>query len=183
MSSRTTSTQWNYYAILQLPQTREPTALSKNEVKTAYHRALLLHHPDKAKSPIMTPASSTPSSTHPQYSIDQILTAYQTLSNPTKRAAYDEGFIAHETSGAPPHHEKATHLGVETFDLEDLDFDEEKASWQRGCRCGNDGAFAVTEYELERESQHGEIYLGCKGCSLFIKVLFGVTEDENALKR
>lgn len=38
----------------------------------------------------------------------------------------------------------------------------------------------VTEEELEKESAHGEIVIGCRGCSLWMKVLFAVQEDDSA---
>jgi diphthamide biosynthesis protein 4 len=59
-----------------------------------------------------------------------------------------------------------------------LVYDEDKNIWSRGCRCGDSNGYMLTEAELERESSEGEIYVACKGCSLWIKVLFGTTESD-----
>lgn len=173
MSGGSTSQPPNYYAILQLPKVHPPQELVKEDVKAAYHRALLLHHPDKAGNSKSTDA-------RPQvekngvYSVDSIIAAYETLADPLKRNAYDASFEMRWEIVE----EKGTHPGVETFDLEDLSLDEDTSTWHQPCRCGSEDGFVLTEAELEKVSRQGEIYVGCKGCSLFIKVVFGVAEEE-----
>lgn len=63
-------------------------------------------------------------------------------------------------------------------DLEDLGCDEsgEEIVWFRECRCGDERGFLVSEDELEKEVEHGEIVVGCRGCSLWLKVLFAAEE-------
>lgn len=178
--SHTTATH-SFYDILQVaPETKRNT-LSKDEIKTAYRRALLVHHPDKLPfTPTGTSLdgpskpSETPTAT-PKYSIDDIIAAYQVLSHPTKRAAYDEALLKRNEKDF--HGQSGTHIGVETYDLEDMVYDEDREIWSRGCRCGDEGGYKVTVQDLDKESQHGEIYVGCRGCSLFIKVVFAVEED------
>jgi DnaJ-class molecular chaperone len=161
----------NYYEILQLPRVRPPQELVKEDVKAAYHRALLLYHPDKtAQSTATIPIAVDQTS----YTVDDILAAYENLADPRKRRAYDESLDVEEKTVG----DRGTHPGVEALDLEDLVFDEDNNTWHHNCRCGNDEGYVLTEGELEKESQRGEIYVGCRGCSLFIKVVFGVAGEE-----
>ena len=185
MPEGTSKREHDYYEILRIPKSSRPNVLSTQEVKTAYHRALLTYHPDKAKnntSLMMKP----PGAEHdePQHSIDEISEAYAILSDSRKRAAYDQerALQLPESSGEP--NKKPFHNGVETYDLEDLTFDEAETVWYRGCRCGNEQGYVVTDTELEKESSNGEIYIGCKGCSLWVKVLFGsaVSDAEESLR-
>jgi diphthamide biosynthesis protein 4 len=49
--------------------------------------------------------------------------------------------------------------------------------WYRSCRCGDERGFVIMESDLEDAAQEGEIRVGCTGCSLWLRVLFGVVED------
>ncbi|KAL4778708.1 CSL zinc finger-domain-containing protein [Aspergillus varians] len=190
-------TTQDFYEILNLPfPNSSTTALSKQQLKIAYHKALLKHHPDKASSAgavakditILQPhyASSDPSQTRTNaITVDEITTAYKTLSDPSLRAEYDRvlrldrnRLAAREKNGAA-----VFHTGLEVVDLEDLacdeDFDQGEGDiWYRGCRCGDDRGFLVSERDLEREAEHGEVVVGCRGCSLWMKVLFAVQDDD-----
>ncbi|KAE8352914.1 CSL zinc finger-domain-containing protein [Aspergillus coremiiformis] len=172
----------DYYEILHLRFTGN-TTLSKQDLKVAYHKALLKHHPDKASSVAKStdlPASDQDLSREgTPYTIDEITTAYKTLSDPQLRAEYDRalrldrGRLAErEKTGA------VFHTGLEVVDLEDLACEEQddSAFWYRGCRCGDEKGFLVTENDLEREAEHGEIVIGCRGCSLWMKILFAVED-------
>lgn len=168
----------SYYEILQLPPPRSSQKLAKEDIKAAYHRALLAHHPDKATKNPSAPMIAQKSANEDIYSVDQIVAAYETLVDPVKRTAYNERLDRISNGGASTlSKEKGTHPGVETLDLEELSFNEETNIWQHKCRCGNEDGYVLTEAELEREAEHGEIYVGCRGCSLFIRVVFGVTEE------
>jgi len=68
--------------------------------------------------------------------------------------------------------------GIETVDLDDLKVDEAQGIWYRSCRCGDERGFLIKEADLEEAAEDGEISVGCKGCSLWLKVLFGVMEDD-----
>ncbi|KIW26203.1 uncharacterized protein PV07_09316 [Cladophialophora immunda] len=174
---------YTHYDVLQLPRRPEQfDRLSKDDIKAAYRRALLIHHPDKSPSTttntslktLRNNGSPTP---RPIYSVDDIVVAYEVLSDAKKRAEYDHtldhavSFGREDKSG-----DKGTHIGVEAYDLEDLRFDEIRSVWTKGCRCGDEEGYTVTESDLEKEAQQGEIYVGCRGCSLFIKVLFALEE-------
>jgi diphthamide biosynthesis protein 4 len=151
----------DYYAILSLTTRKNDPTLSPSEVKTAYKRALLTHHPDKTKT-----------ATNP-ITIDAIALSYQILSSPSLKSAYDLALL----TSKPSDEEKVFRTGLETVDLDDLSFDEGREVWSRGCRCGDEGGFVVTEGELEDGEEEGEVIVGCRGCSLWLRVLFGVEED------
>ncbi|KAJ5863908.1 uncharacterized protein N7529_005824 [Penicillium soppii] len=187
--TRTTATM-DFYEILALPFTgSSSTAPSKQQIKLAYHKALLRHHPDKAATVATetengsASSSKTPASTDPRvpYTIDQITTAYKTIADPVLRAEYDRALRLDRLKVAE--REKTGdvfHTGLEIVDLEDLACDEgdDGDLWYRGCRCGDERGFSVTEEDLEREAEHGEIVIGCRGCSLWLKILFAVEGDE-----
>lgn len=51
--------------------------------------------------------------------------------------------------------------------------------WTRACRCGDEKGYVILEEELEdAESRgEGEVLVGCGGCSLWVRVGFGVEEE------
>ncbi|KAB8265803.1 CSL zinc finger-domain-containing protein [Aspergillus pseudonomiae] len=182
--TRSNAVTHDYYEILNIQSTGTTAQLSKQQLKLAYHKALLKHHPDKASSVAKSPELPQSNQDLPRdsktYTIDEITTAYKTLSDPQLRAEYDRALrldrakvVEREKTGA------VFHTGLEVVDLEDLACEEEgdSAFWYRGCRCGDEKGFLVSEEDLEREAEHGEIVIGCRGCSLWMKVLFAVEED------
>ncbi|BCS21066.1 diphthamide biosynthesis protein 4 [Aspergillus puulaauensis] len=195
--TRQTSTAPDFYEILNLPFPGPSTApFSKQQLKTAYHKALLKYHPDKApsasaiaKEQITTPlpsADNEPSRTgNKPITVDEITTAYKTLSDATLRAEYDRALRLDRSrlAGREKNGGAVFHTGLEVVDLEDLAYDEDSDPeggdiWYRGCRCGDERGFLVSERDLEREAEHGEIVVGCRGCSLWMKVLFAVQDDD-----
>jgi diphthamide biosynthesis protein 4 len=183
----TTDTNKDYYEILNIPSVDSSSGklpiISKQQLKNAYHKALLKHHPDKY-SPSPTPAPGEISST---YTIDDVTNAYKVLSDPVLRAEYDRDLILRRRNdsfnkAAGKADDVLFHTGLEVVDLEDMNEQDDDVTgssiWHRGCRCGDEKGFIVTEDELEAEAQHGEILVGCRGCSLWIKVLFAVEEDQ-----
>lgn len=179
----TAATDKDYYEILNIPSSSAGNLpiISKQQLKNAYHKALLKHHPDKS-SPSPTPAPGARDSN--AYTIDDITNAYKVLSDPELRAEYDRDLTLQRKSfnkAAGKSDDVSFHTGLEVVDLEDMTEQDDEAtgssSWYRGCRCGDEKGFIVTEDELEAEAHHGEILVGCRGCSLWIKVLFAVEED------
>jgi diphthamide biosynthesis protein 4 len=169
-----------HYDVLRLARD-DFSSLSKDDIKAAYRRALLKNHPDKGagadgKTALKSCSNSTATSTA-RYTIDEITTAYDTLSEPARRVEYDRTLAQREHPGwKHASGQKGTHTGVDAYDLADLEYDEVNNSWSKSCRCGDEIGYTLTESDLEKESQQGEVYVGCRGCSLFIKVLFAVED-------
>jgi diphthamide biosynthesis protein 4 len=163
-----------YYEILDIPPAlqNEPT-IPVATLRSAYRRALLQNHPDKAQAGTNAQAKPT------TYTIDQISTAFSQLSNSKLRAQYDRELRLQSRSinGSEQKAGETFRTGVEIVDLDDLNVVEEDGIWYRSCRCGEDRGFLIREQDLEEAAEDGEISVGCKGCSLWLKVLFGVMED------
>jgi diphthamide biosynthesis protein 4 len=166
----------DFYAILGLPPPSSNSPPSPQLLKDAYRRALLTNHPDKATDSV--DATSKPS-------IDEITLAFRTLSSPVLRAAHDR-----ELSLRKEHHSnhraggEAFHTGLESVDLDDLTFDDPKSIWYRGCRCGQSRGYILEESQLEEAADAGEteVFVGCRGCSLWLKVSFAVAEEEEKVQ-
>lgn len=187
----------DHYTVLSLPQT--PSALRKSDLKLAYHRALLKHHPDKSKSgsSSSTPSNDSLKSSERTFTVDEITSAYKTLSDPVARAEYDRALRLSGGRGAgqkglfgEEDGVDSFRTGLEVFDLDEMEVEmladnadnadngEEQSVWYRGCRCGDERGFLVREEDLEREVERGEVMVGCRGCSLWAKVLFAVEEGD-----
>ncbi|KAL2180447.1 uncharacterized protein P884DRAFT_255596 [Thermothelomyces heterothallicus CBS 202.75] len=206
------ATNPTYYEILNLSPSAltsldEPAAASL--IKRAYRRALLRHHPDKksctsSSSSSSPPPSSLPSSlpaSAPGYTIDQISAAYATLSRPALRQAYDRSLLvlqsqrhrpsslapssATESPGAGGGGAADFQTGIETVDLDDLDYEEKgrgrdsETTWYRPCRCGNPRGYQFGEADLEDAADLGELMVGCADCSLWLRVCFAVLDDDD----
>ncbi|KAK3080796.1 hypothetical protein LTS18_013005 [Coniosporium uncinatum] len=158
----------NAYAILGLPGPPQNKATTADEIKRAYRRALLTHHPDKATTPTKLPKPT----------IDEITIAFQTLSTPSLRGELDRQLLL--SAKQPPTQKEAFTIShaTEIIDLDDLSYDEAQGRWYRGCRCGMERGFILEEDQLEEHAELGEIVVGCRGCSLWVKVLFGVADEQ-----
>ena len=160
----------DYYQLLGLEHKRTAAVLSSQEVKAAYRRALLQHHPDKQSSaPPKRPAKHGERNS---VTVDDIALAYKVLSEPSLRAEYDLWINSRDSNGDVK--DRVHRTGLETVDLDDLAFDPASSLWSRGCRCGEQRGYIVSESELEKNADDGELIVGCKGCSLWLRVLFGV---------
>jgi diphthamide biosynthesis protein 4 len=133
-----------------------------DELKRGYKRALLSHHPDKQ-------SGASPKS---DITVDTIALAYHTLSDPKSRAEYDRELKSRDTVRLDASRGTESCTGLDVVDLGDLVCDEQSGSWTRDCRCGSQPAFVLTEPELEANSHLGEVIVGCKGCSLWLKILY-----------
>ena len=110
-----------------------------------------------------------------KYSVDQLLLAYKILADPASRLQYDQSLEAAPVGTLDTDN---PHPGLESVDLDDLEFDEGQITWYRGCRCGNERGFIITEGELEDDAEIGEVVTGCRGCSLWLRVTFAVAEED-----
>jgi hypothetical protein len=158
-----------YYEILGLPGAlRHEPHLPAQTLRSAYRRALLQNHPDRAASMTKTEV----------YSIDQISEAFSILSNPKSRAVYDKDLKLRSSAiNANGITTQTFRTGIETVDLDDLETNGDQGIWYRSCRCGEERGFLIKEDDLEEAAEDGEVSVGCKGCSLWLKVLFGIMED------
>ncbi|KAI9739646.1 MAG: hypothetical protein M1834_006364 [Cirrosporium novae-zelandiae] len=156
----------DYYKILDI-QNHYTEPINLQELKQAYHRALLKHHPDKTNAPgtysLEEPCAVT---------VDQVTAAYKVLSDPRLRAEYDKDLRLKCPSWGSTTYEQVFHTGLEIVDLDDLMYDESSGEWFRSCRCGEKKGFVLRENDLEEEATTGEIISGCRSCSLWLKVLF-----------
>jgi len=154
---------------------------SAREVKQAYHQTLLAHHPDKISDleSSKTSLNNTKQNLGHKPTVDEIILAYKTLASPSLRAEYDKSLaLSHATQLNSISGEQSSHLGLEVVDLDDFTFDDAKNTWSFPCRCGSENCYVLTEPELEAAEKDGEITVGCQGCSLWVRVVFGVV-DEN----
>ncbi|KAJ9139184.1 hypothetical protein NKR23_g8037 [Pleurostoma richardsiae] len=169
-----------HYEVLGIPRSyleddRDPSQI----IKTAYHRALLRNHPDKAfrMRPGDPPVTSTGAHST-VFSVDQISAAYAALSDPARRAEYDRALrLARGLEGRA--RQQRFQTGIESADLDDLAFDEARRRWYRPCRCGNERGFAFGEPDLEEAGDLGELIVGCQDCSLWLRVHFAVVDEAN----
>jgi len=163
----------DYYTVLGLSAAAQ---LSPDTLRTAYRCALLLHHPDKAV--VQQTVQGSPEISRHCFTVDQITEAYETLSDPVLKSSYDEG-LRRTRARLVTNERSRNGAGLETFDLEDLEFDTSSQRWSRKCRCG--GTYNVSEQELEEAASEAEVIACCHGCSLCIRVTFDtVCEDDAA---
>jgi diphthamide biosynthesis protein 4 len=176
-----------YYEILNLPPIlRNESLIPSQTLRSAYHHALLRNHPDKSAS--LGANAEALSSKHGEiYSIDQISEAFSVLSDAKLRGEYDltlrlQRLINVGSSGGDGNEGKGFKTGVEMVDLDDLETEttvDGMQLWWRGCRCGNERGFVMLETELDSVASEGEkeVGVGCQGCSLWLRVAFGVLEE------
>ncbi|RMY79013.1 hypothetical protein D0863_00339 [Hortaea werneckii] len=107
----------NHYERLGLASRPRDGTLSAEAIKQAYRQALLSHHPDKLRDRQKKDAN------RPALSVDQITFAYKVLSDPELRAEYDFALL-HEASN-DREHGRVHQTGLETVDLDALDFQDE----------------------------------------------------------
>lgn len=177
-----------HYEVLDL----QPALLASAEaqdaatlIKRAYRRALLRNHPDKAgaaaassHSSSIPAGSSAAAAGSRTYTVDQISTAYAVLSAPQKRSEYDAALRMSRLAGGGADDEDGKfQTGIESVDLDDLEYDEAQERWYRSCRCGNDFGYSFQEGDLEEASDDGILMVGCQDCSLWLKVHFAVVEE------
>lgn len=139
----------DYYELLSVSR-----GASIAEIKAAYHRALLIFHPDK----------QLPSTASRTVDIATLKNAYTALSSPRIRAQYDAQLRdTLSTTGPRP----AQIISLEEFAEEAT---TGSGSWCYQCRCG--GYYRVSEGDLER----GQHLIGCDSCSEVVWVGYQLAE-------
>lgn len=146
----------DYYDLLSLSSNA-----SISEVKTAYHRALLLHHPDKQHSREPLKQGRT------RYDIDLLKRAFETLANSEERAKYD-ALRSQRSIGPRP---------AQVVSLEDFtDLDDGLGTWLYRCRCS--GAYIITERDMES----GQHLVGCSSCSEVVWIGYELVEGDEGME-
>lgn len=160
----------DFYQILSISRTA-----TRSDVKAAYHRALLLHHPDKASNRSSTRDSTSianrdlkrPLEKRSSPSVDEIQKAYVTLSDPHLRAAFDVR-LANGTNLS----EKGSQRPAEVVSLEEFTpIVEGSETLSYPCRCG--ASYRITEEQLEADVH----LIGCQGCSEVVWVGYEAVEE------
>ncbi|GAN07165.1 DnaJ homolog subfamily C member 24 [Mucor ambiguus] len=121
-------------------------------IKQKFQQLILQHHPDKRTN------DNDDTQAH------NILKAWEVLRNPTSRKNYDIELQSQRNK-------KDVAIGAEV-DLDDMEYDENDRSFSLVCRCS--GEYVITEDELEA----GIDVVGCNNCSLRIRVLYDVVEED-----
>jgi len=176
----------SHYRVLGLPSPLSGQYVSTQQIRAAFKRSLLLHHPDKAANVGVTketiPEDSALASS--KYSVDEICCARDILVNPSQRREYDRSLVnaatlSSESNASVSNGSLATSEQIEIVDLDDMQYSEATQIWTRACRCGNAIAYEISEDDLTGAMAHGyrEISVGCDGCSLHIRVIFDVGEE------
>jgi len=180
----------SHYDVLGLPlpiyNGATPELLTSQVVKKAYHKALLKWHPDKALiggAPSAAirdkPKSTSPLPTDtPGYTLDEIITAYTTLSTERGRREYEREYRL-QLVGSTREEVKSlwnVYVPMDVVDLDDFEYEERLGKFYKGCRCGENEGYVLWESELE-ELQTGVVVVGCVGCSLWLKVEFEVVAE------
>lgn len=103
------------------------------------------------------------------------------LRNPHVLSAASTGTGANKNNGAQTLSQDFI-LGLELLDLSDFDEQDGEVAegeWTRACRCGDEKGFRILEEDLEDAEGRGEkeVLVGCRGCSLWVRVGFDVEES------
>ncbi|KAK6511398.1 Diphthamide biosynthesis protein 4 [Arthrobotrys musiformis] len=191
-----------HYTILSIPQSL--SSAHKNYqplLKKSYHRTLLRCHPDKlpAGTSVAGQLERRDGGSRVNgedeeeiYTIDQINTAYKTLSSPTLRQEYDHS-LRSSLSNTPGSGFKT---GLDIIDLDDMEYqlpesDEEKGRFTKSCRCGAEEGYVLTEEDMddvEKEVEQQKVnngskarsmIIGCLGCSLWVQVDWVVCDSDD----
>ncbi|RKP10922.1 CSL zinc finger-domain-containing protein [Thamnocephalis sphaerospora] len=147
---------------------------TRDDIRLSYQRLLLQYHPDKRAGERRRPAAETAAAGDPAGSsaateehlrqrLDDVLRAWYTLGDTTRRADYDKQLRAARLCQPGP-------MDVEV-DLDDMDYDEDTGVFTYACRCS--GAYTLTEDDLEV----GADLVGCAQCSLRIRVLYQAADE------
>jgi diphthamide biosynthesis protein 4 len=168
----------NLYDVLGLPRPSSTPTFSPSQIKIAFRRTLLKHHPDKASRLLKEPSSVSNERVAggpARYDVDTICLARDILLDPARRKEYDmelaQTFKAQLGIGLSVDSHPTE---LETLDLDDMTYDESIGTWSKTCRCGNSKAYEISEEDLIIASTEDgrEVLVGCGGCSLFVRVVF-----------
>ena len=147
---------------------------SRADIKAAYHRALLTHHPDKQKISNSTQdlgadiPYSEASSQNP--SVSDIRHAYAILSDHATRLNHNAE-LAFAAQNGSSSRVSGSQRPAEVVSLEEFEFLENEQVYTHSCRCGS--LYRVSEFQLDADTH----LIGCQGCSEVIWVGYEAVEE------
>lgn len=175
----------SYYEILGLANDCTP-----KDVKLAYHKLLLIHHPDKQNQKNSNDDNEDKRKGNSQHSIQYIQDAYRILSNEKERLKYD--LLLHNHFIKLGLNSNNVHInGIDRIDLSEFEIIEESLNddndtqikFIHSCpRCSFKDGFILTEDDLEKgmidddstDSDH-QILIQCASCSLWLCITYSIT--------
>ncbi|KAK6529729.1 Diphthamide biosynthesis protein 4 [Arthrobotrys megalospora] len=187
-----------HYTILSIPQSLQSAHKNyQSLLKKSYHRTLLRCHPDKLPAGASVAGQVNQGdgieSQEEIYTIDQINTAYKTLSSPALRQEYDLALRSALSKGT--NGDGGYKTGLDVVDLDDMVYQEDGSAggkFTRSCRCGAEEGYVLTEEDMddvEKEVQQLQkanngskarsMIIGCLGCSLWVQVEWVVCDDSD----
>jgi diphthamide biosynthesis protein 4 len=157
-------------------------ASSQDEIKTSYHRLLLIHHPDKKSN------QKNYENSHPIDKFLKLQSAYKILSDPSQRLSYDSLLKQTDITN------KAVQLEANDEDCltkkcfmlnRDFELNDNNQIYEKKCRCGSNYKISVKDLNGILESHqkisinnspslvHESLVINveCDTCSLNINVL------------
>ncbi|KAJ7287192.1 hypothetical protein C8J57DRAFT_1048823, partial [Mycena rebaudengoi] len=146
----------DYYAVLAIS-----SHVARDEIKSAYHRALLRSHPDKV---IVDARGDAP------FDIALIQEAYHVLSTPALREQHDLNLRRSKSAATGPR--PAALISLEDFDFLDSGSPNTPDLWEHSCRCG--GMYRITSDDMDA----GRHLVGCTSCSEVVWVGYEVACEE-----
>jgi diphthamide biosynthesis protein 4 len=159
----------NWYRVLGLE-----TDATQQQIKRAYHQALLRYHPDKNMNASTDQKNLADSSTSPP-EVHTLQQAFEILSNPTSRRIYDEQLRSSSLSsntGSKERPRPAHIVSLDDFEQQyGAEESDEPSQWVYPCRCG--GSFTITEQLLENDVH----LISCDACSEALWVGYEVQDE------
>ncbi|GLI58820.1 hypothetical protein VaNZ11_000583 [Volvox africanus] len=146
-----------HYQVLGVNQAATP-----EQIKQAYHAAVLKHHPDKAACSMLTPTCGP----HDQSTCDNadvfplVQRAWEVLRDASQRAAYDSLLSLKEMQTPLAYQDE--------LDLEELDLEDHEAVGRvltYPCRCGD--KYALHEVDI---AGRNSVVVPCRTCSNHVLV-------------
>ncbi|THH08808.1 hypothetical protein EW145_g2458 [Phellinidium pouzarii] len=150
-----------------------PASATRADIKSAYHRALLLSHPDKRKR---VDRCTENTGCADGFDIARIQDAYRTLIDRDARAAYDASLASSTRSSLSISSNSLTGprpaqvVSLEEFVYNDTD-NVTNTTWSYACRCG--GLYVIGEIDMENDRH----VIACEQCSETIYVGYEAVED------
>ncbi|KAG4105905.1 dnaJ-like protein subfamily C member 24-like protein [Neocallimastix lanati (nom. inval.)] len=130
-------------------------------IKKTYQKLILKYHPDKLQQIGITSKIEIEKN---KKKFQEIQKAWDNISSVEKKLQYDKELLANSF--------KQEGVINEEIDLDDMEYDEDEETYFSECRCG--GIYKITVDDLENNVN----VISCDICSLKIKVLYEVIEDE-----